>query len=555
MNFNFLYSEKFFVISVALIAILFNALPYIYQRQIAPLDKVYIGSYPIVYDKPTYLAEMTQGEEGNWKMINMYTTEPQKPAFLYPLYLGLGHIAGISHISVENIFLISRFFFGTILLFVVLYFIRYFTPGENQRKIAYFLALFASGIGWIFRHIQSLDTGAIPDAAPMVRFSYFPHFSVSHILFLEAILLFYHSLKAKNGRFFAILAGMLSFALNFILPFTSILLYFLIISLLIIFFINDKILLKNKPGAIAASKPLWNNNNFKSALIFFAISLPSLFFMYRMGTADPVWMIVEKQNILPSPPLIRIITGLGIPLFFSVLGIWALIKKNRPAGLFFSVWIFGVIALSFIPLWIYPMQRRFLETAFYVPIAITAGFGVKMIYDFLKTKNIKFLRLKFTCIFIMFAVPLMTGSNIQNWQIYAYFINETDKPTYYLPKENVEAMKWLRQNTPNDSIILASFANSNVIPYFAARMVYAGHGPMTINFIEKLAIAEKFYSGEYSPAETFNFLKKEKINYVFCSETEKKSEDGEQLGYFNPKNYPFLKSIYQNNKAAIYKFE
>lgn len=551
MNLKFLYSEKLFIIVIAALAMLFNLAPYVYQYKISPPSKVYVGSFPIIYDKPSYLAEMIQGEKGNWRMINMYTTEPQKPIFLYPLYLALGHIARISHISVENIFFVARFFFGIILLFVVLYFIRYFVPGVNQRKIAYFLALFASGIGWIFQHIQSLDLGAIPDAVPMVRFSYFPHFSVSHILFLGVIILFYRSLKAKNGRFFAILAGTLSFVLNFILPFTSILLYFLIISLLTIFFLNDKVFLKNKSSLAVLGKALWNNNNFKNALIFFAISLPSLFFMYYLGTADPMWKTVEEQNILPTPPLIRIITGLGLPLFFSILGLWALIKKDRFNGLFFSVWIFGVIALSFIPLWIYPMQRRFLETAFYVPLAITASFGIKAIYDYFKKKNIKFLRDKFAYIFIVFAIPIMTSSNIQTWQIFSYLINSADEPKYYLPQENIEAMKWLRQNTANDSIILASFANSNNIPYFADRMVYVGHGPMTINFTEKIKETEDFYSGKYSSNTMYDFLKNNRINYVFYSEEEKKSEDGKQLDYFNPENYSFLKKVYPLTQNAI----
>jgi len=553
MNLKISSSEKIFIISIAIFAILFNLLPYIYQRQITPPNQVYIGSYPIVYDKPTYLAEMTQGEEGNWKMVDMYTTEPQKPVFLYPLYLMLGHIAKISHISAENIFLAGRFFFGAILLLIVLYFIYYFVPGENQRKLAYFLALFASGIGWIFLHYQSLDLGATPDAVPMVRFSYFPHYSVSHILFLSSILLFYHSLKAKNGRFFAILAGMLSFMLNFILPFTSILLYFLIISLLIILFANDKIFLNKKSEAVIPSASIWNNNSFKNAFIFFALSLPSLLFMYYLGTANPVWAIVEKQNILPTPPLIRIITGFGLPLFFGILGLWALAKKDRVMGLFFSIWVFGVIMLSYIPLWIYPMQRRFLETAFYVPLAITASFGIKAIYDYFKKKKVKFLPSKFFYVFVLFAMPLMIGSNIQNWQIYNHLINNFNWPKYYLPRGNIDAMEWLRQNTANDSIILASFADSNVIPYFAARTVYVGHGPMTIDVNEKEAEVEDFYSGKFSPDKAYVFLKNRKINYVFYSENEKKSEEGNQLGYFNPNNYPFLNNIYQTEKVSIYK--
>lgn len=548
MNLKFLYSEKLFMIAISVIAMLFNLLPYVYQYKISPSDKIYVGSYPIIYDKPTYLLEMAQGEEGNWKIINTNTTEEQKPAFLYPLYLGLGHIARISGISVENIFLISRFFFGIILLGVVLCFIRYFILNENQRKIAYFLALFASGVGWLSMNADSIDFW-IPDAIPMVRFSYFPHFSVSGILFLGTIALFFHSLNAKNGRFLAILAGILTFILNFILPFTSVLLYFLISALIIIFFINNKTFLQDKNNSISWCKALWNHNNFKNALIFFAISLPSLFFMYYMGTSDPTWTIVSQQNILPSPPLINIVTGYGLPFAFSLLGLWILIKKDRLKGLFFFVWIFGVIILSYTPLWIYPMQKKFLETGMYVPLAIFASFGIKGIYDCFKNKNIKLLRFKFIYIFVVFAIPLMTGSSFINWKTFVSAVNKTEDVEFYLPKENVEAMKWLRKKTLNNSIILASFKNGNNIPYFAYRIVYVGHMVGTINFEEKLKKVENFYSGKYSAAEMFEFLKKERINYVFYSDEERK------LGNLNPEQYDFLKLVYQNNKAKIYKVE
>jgi hypothetical protein len=549
MNFKFLHSEKFFVIAISLAVMLFNIAPYIYQYHVSPPDKVYIGSYPIIYDKPTYLAEMVQGEKGNWKMLDMYTTEPQQPVFLYPLYLGMGHISRITGVSVENVFLFGRFFFGTILLFTVLYFVRYFVPEGNQRKIAYFLALFASGIGWLIWDYQTIDLGYIPDAVPMVRFSYFPHFSVSHILFLGAIILFYRSLNAKNGRFLAFSAGILAFILNFILPFTSLLLYFLIITLVVIFSMNNKAFSSDKPSSIS-----WNAN-LKNLLIFFALALPSLFFMYYVGTADPIWKMVEEQNILPTPPLIRIITGYGLPLLLSILGLWVMIKENRPKGLFFSIWIFGVIALSYIPISIYPMQRRFLETAMYVPLAIAASFGMKGIYDYYKKKNIKFLDLKLTYIFIMFAVPVMMGSNIQNWQIYDFFVNKFDHYKYYLPRENVEAMEWLQQNTPGDSIILASLHNSNNIPYFADRMVYIGHGPMTLRVNDKLKEMEDFYSGKYSSADAYTFLKDKKINYVFYSDNETRSMDEVPLGPFNPDSYSFLKKVYQNKTASIYRVE
>ncbi len=521
------HSEKIFIILISAIAILFNAFPYIYQHQVAPPDKVYIGSFPIIYDKQTYLAEMVQGEKGNWKMINMYTTEPQKPVFLYPLYLGLGHIARITHASVENIFLISRFFFGIILLCVVLYFIRCFVPGQNQRKLAYFLALFASGLGWLSADQRSIDLW-IPDAVPMVRFSYFPHIMLANALLLISFLLIYRSVKNHNSKS-AIAAGIAAFALNFILPFESVLLYAFVVFFAIILFLKYKIIF---------------SDNVKNIALFFIISIPSFLYMAYLGIADPIWKIVEEQNILHTPSLLNIFTGYGLVLFFSILGLRALNKKDRFKGVFFSLWILSVFALAHIPISLYPMQRRLLETALYAPLAITASFGIMAIYDYLKQKQIKNLNHKIFCFSALFLLPALMFGNLSAWFRAKAFIEAMDNPKFYLPKENIEAMQWLGQNTPDGSIILASFANSNNIPYFSDRMVYVGHGPMTIKINEKLEIAEDFYSGKYSPGRAFDFLKKERINYVFYSEEEKKSAYGKELDYFNPEDYSFLKKIY-----------
>ena len=78
MNFKFLQTEKFITVSIAVLAILFNISPYAYQYfHPAPADKVYVGSYPVIIDKPTYLTKMVHSMEGNCKTINKYTTEPQ----------------------------------------------------------------------------------------------------------------------------------------------------------------------------------------------------------------------------------------------------------------------------------------------------------------------------------------------------------------------------------------------------------------------------------------------------------------------------------------------
>ncbi len=521
MSLKILYSEKLFIISIAAIAVIFNLLPYVYQKQNSTPDKIYTGSFPIILDKPTYLAEMVQGKENNWKIIDKYTSEPQKPVLIYTLYVLMGHVARISGLSLESVFFIGRFFFGLILLYTVIYFIRCFIYSENQRKLAYLFALFSSGFGWLTQ-IYSIDTW-LPDTIPMVRFSYFPHIMMANAAFFLALLFFWRIFEEKNNRRWAILAGILLFVLNFVLPFSGLMLYFLAISLTFILYF------KNKNSV---------TKNARNILLFYALSVPSLLYLGYLGTQDKIWSIIEKQNILPSPPPINIITGYGLVLFLSLYGLLILYRKDQVKGLFFTVWILSVPVLAYIPLWIYPMQRRFLETGFYVPLAITASFGAKGIYDHIKSKGIKDFKLKLVSIFGMFIFPFMIAGNIQNWLQFKYFFKQTDNSDFYTPKENIDAIEWLRDNSPENSIILSSLHSGNLIPYYANRTVYLGHAPSTLYVGDKYYEVENFYSEKYLPNEMFEFLKERKIDYVFYSNEEW------SIGNLDPENYDFLNEVY-----------
>ena len=52
----------------------FSLSPYVYERIHTPKNMTYVGSFPILLDMPTYIAEMRQGFEGHWQMINRTTS-------------------------------------------------------------------------------------------------------------------------------------------------------------------------------------------------------------------------------------------------------------------------------------------------------------------------------------------------------------------------------------------------------------------------------------------------------------------------------------------------
>lgn len=362
---------------------------------------------------------------------------------------------------------------------------------------------------------------------------------LANALLLVSFLLIY-SLFKNNSFKTATIAGISAFLLNLVLPFESALLYVFTVSLMIFLYFKNRIIFKN---------------NALNIILFFIISAPPFFYMAYLGIYDSLWSVIEKQNILTTPSLINLLLGYGIVPLFSIIGLWALNKKDNFKFIFFSLWISLVFILSHIPISLYPMQRRFIETVFYVPLAITAGFGATAIYDYLKQKQIKNLNYKIFLFSLLFLLPALFFGNLQAWYRYNFAITQNENPFLYLPNKNINAMKWIKQNIPNDSIILASFYNSNNIPYFADKIVYMGHGALTVNFREKLIKTEKFYSGKYSVSEAFDFLKKERVNYIFYSEEEKISaRNGEQFNQFNPEDYSFLENIYQNNTVKIYKF-
>ncbi len=56
-----------------------------------------------------------------------------------------------------------------------------------------------------------------------------------------------------------------------------------------------------------------------------------------------------------------------------------------------------------------------------------------------------------------------------------------------------------------------------------------------------------FYSGGYTNQEALDFLKKERIDFVFYSEYEKKYPN------FNPDPLNFLKKVFDNEGVQIYQ--
>lgn len=531
MNYKFLLSERFFVIVVAIIVLIFNTIPYVFQSMHNPPDKTYVGSFPIIIDKPVYLSAMSQGAEGNWLFAYNYTTEPHERTFIYSFYIFLGHISALLHLSPEVIFFIGRFIFGLILIITIIYLIRYFVNDSNQRKIAYLLVFFSSGIGWLTQNADSPDLW-IPDFMPMVRFSYFPHMVLANILLILIVWSFYKSCIDKKFKL-ALLAGFLGFILNIVLPFHSFTVYSLLSAFVLLNFVIKRSL---------------DKTYLKNILAFLAISLPSFLYMVYLGISDPFWKEVSKFNSLATSDISTVLSGYGFILIFAAIGIYTLYENKNQHFQILFLWIAISFVLAYLPF--IPMQRRALETGSYIPIAIVASFGVSAIYGYLKAKNQEYAipRLMLMTVVIM---PFMLLGNANSWLKFAEVATNKEDLSYYMPNENIEAMQWLKQNSAPNDVVLSSYFNGNIIPYYGGNTVYLGHGLMTLNFRAKAGEIIDIFKGKYSSEKLYDFLETKKITFIFFSDEEKEISEFK----FDPEQYDFLKKVYRNNKVNIYKFE
>lgn len=510
-------------------ALLFNALPYLYQFQHTPPDLTYIGAYPVVFDKPTYLAEMQQGREGAWKIINRYSHEPQKPVFLYSFYTTLGHIAGAFNLSNEVIFLFARFFFGLLLIGAIVWTLRSFIPVSQYRILAYLLVFFGSGLGWLpGAPVNALDMW-FPDFLPMVRFSHFPHMMAANALLLACIVLLVKSFSVFRVHH-TLIAGLLAGLLAIILPFHFLVLYPVVGVIGILHLLREKKL----------TRPL-----FVHALIFLALSLPPFLFQLSIGLSDPFWRAVERANVLPMPSFFSVFFSLGLLFVFFIAGTRRTIVVLKEKGILIVAWVWMALLFSyFIPL---PVRRRFVETALYVPLSIGAAFGIMRLFSWFQSQKSWILKTSYRAASVAILAVLFLGPNIRVWNFYKEKIDAAFDPQFFVRTSLVEGLFWLDKHTKNKDVVFSSYLVGNIIPPNTNRTVFIGHVPFTLDLDTKAVLVQQFFSHALSPGDAYALLASIPTSYVVESYFER-SPDSPPL----TASYPFLEPVFANDAVTIY---
>jgi len=312
--------------------------------------------------------------------------------------------------------------------------------------------------------------------------------------------------------------------------------------------------------------------NFLGLTAYIVLTSPILFYFKYLLTFQPwanlsaAWEATTFYYI--SPDVLAL--AIGPTIFLAPLGFLLLAAKptkeptqttddNLSNALLLLSWPLSFFLLfyfshSFLKI----SQVRFLQSYFFIPLAILAApviiFFAEKLSSFTyrlkqKVKLLPLVPFFFSALLLTFIVALPTLPLLYHNFTFRFTFFRDFSVLVYPPKNWVNAIYWLRDNTPRTSVVLSAWQAGHHIPFLAGNYVYFGHLWGTLNLPTKRDLAEKFFRGQMEEPEARQFLKDGRINYLFWS-YEEASYGGHPEQYRN-----LLSPVYSTSGANIFRIK
>ncbi len=507
-------AEKRVMLIISCLVILLITFPYIYAFQTGSAEDVFGGFFINPTDGHSYLAKMQLGYKGDWKFVLPYSAEPGEGAYLFPLYIGLGHLARIVSLPLIAVFHITRVISAIFLLWVLRVFFKSIFSEPKKQTLGFSIAALGSGLGWLAVVFGSFTSDFwVAEAYPFLSMYTNPHFSLGLGLMILALITRFERNPLGNA--------VLGIMLGFVQPF-AVLITILVLSMqaAIELFISGEIAL----GRIKESKQI------KKLLLFSAGGSFVLLYQYWSILSDPVLSIWNQQNITESPGLMDLVISLSPCLMLAVFGTVKGWKSEQ--GRLIIGWVAVSLFLIFIP---WNLQRRFL-TGIYIPLAGLSVFGIEVIITKISIRFQTITILLFCLILPTNIIVLLSGIRAA----------ARKDPNIFISSEVLDGLEWLSGKTESDDIILANEVNGLYIPSRTGRRVVYGHPFETIKADEEKEFIEQFFQGELSIEMAQTQLRQKGVDYIFY-------EDETKLAvteWIKEWEFPL---VFSNDKVSIYK--
>lgn len=534
---------------------LLTCLPYIFGILITPPGWHFMGYVHNPDDPNAYMAWARQAQEGRLLLENKFTAEPQRALFFNLFLLALGRGSALLHIPLIWMYHIARLVSGFALLVLVYFFAAMVSDRPLVRYTAFFLTAFSSGFGWLVvllgggsRGLRPVDFNPVglvmPEAITFLSLYLLPLFAFSMALMVSVIYLYILSLERGRVRY-ALAGGILFGILANVHTYDVI----TVAGLLVVYTVVEGIRRKRLPVAEALN-----------GLTIGVFAVPATAWQWYVIQADVAYRQKAMTPTL-SLGLADHAVSYGIVLLLALVGLPRLVRARR-AGVLAACWlVVGWIAFMWGP---FPFQRKLAE-GLHIPMCAAAA--VALVEGFLSRLgraggerkaqgDVREKSMRSQAWIIAAAIGFSTLSNVAFVRLNLNDLVTNNNrqlqhamPPFYLADDDLQAMRWLANNTNRDDTVLASPWIANYIPGQSGNRVLAGHWAETIGFADLLAnVVRPFYDSNTSVEDRRLILRRYPISIVYFGPWERLLTGGEPLPHM-----PELKQVYTNGQVTLYR--
>ncbi|MBN1937825.1 MAG: hypothetical protein JW934_24435 [Anaerolineae bacterium] len=530
------------LVFVGIAALGLSGAAYLVAVLVPPPGWRFLGGIASPDDASVYLAAMYQGVRGAWLYRPPFDPTLVPPLLMYTLYLGLGHLARLLQIDLALMFHLARLASGACLLFVAAWWARRLFETAAERRTAWLLVAFSSGLGWLLALIPVAAWQArlidlrLPEASSFLAIFTAPHFALGVALEALALLAFAITVESRRWWAWAIACGLILLGLGLVYPFALPVVYATI-------------------GAYVLWQ-LWIKRTqwmriLCTALIAGIVPLPFVLYYTNTFFFDPFWRGTHvAQNVIPTPGPGWLVAGYGLPLLLALWGGIDAVRSRDEKWALLALWALINAALLWAPV---PFQWR-LANGWHFALALLAARGlVRGVLPWM-TQGDRFVWLRRSSsnpsatlrrVILILSVPstlmvVLIGVRIA--------LTERGFP-YYFPDAELTAMDDLSGQLTFDDVVLGAYQTGNVLPAHALCRVVAGQQFTTLDPQAKLTDVARFFRAETPDEQRRTILEQYGVTVVYYGIWER------TLGGFAPGQFDGLIELARSGDTVLYRVQ
>lgn len=543
--------------------LLFSFYPTIFElnhsNRLADAQREFILEHNYYWpDYNLYLSKIRQRFEGRWMAIEKYTSEPHRGSLIQEFYLVLGHIGKAIGLDPNGSYLLGRILFAPMLLVIILMLCWNFFSRYTWRLLSFLIVTTSASFPKFLpdpdggmKIVRYMEWWSNIDALQRITF-------IPHILFGQVVsfwLLYRLVIRQRRsdrafpqGQTLLELLTMIFFGIAVGIVFPPSLIT-LISTLLILTLIE-----------VVRKKRLSRQSVF--LLLFSTASSLSLLYLFVITKQFPWSALVEFHRTHPMMiPFWDYIMGTGPVFFLGFIGmIVAVVRRERR----FNPLIFWVLTtLLFAILFTHIKEQsplRFTQTGLFIPLGILTSYLFYRLYHLGHLGNLGYLwrPAVITIVSLYILANLFMMKNSLDWQTtwITQRLGANIPPVPYPPqamyplRQWMDGIRWLRDNTAGDDVVLADITAGNYIPAYAGNTVYFGQAN-TVDYERKHREVIRFFEGKMSQREAELFFRNGRITYIFYSIQEKERSGGKKLEDM----YSGIKVVFTNSTTTLYSVD